>query len=139
MGGRGPGGPRRPPAPDVSVNVGVSFGGMLGTSGNTSEIGIVVDTGGKVCVYQQRCDVNGLGAFLGAGAVIGAQKGLVSTDSTVNGGMCVMGGKGIAGDAQVLTDAGGNVSGAKGIPGTGFGYGAGGGSMVCRTEMLSCN
>ena len=111
---------------------------MSGTSGVANESGVAVDIAGrKICGYIQECTVTGAGLCFGGGISVGGQQGGLESGTAEQGGVTIMGGRGIASELQYTIDKDGNIGGTKGL--IGVGAGAGGGLISCRTGYRCWN
>ena len=122
-----------PPGSLTITSGGFGTGGPLGAG---SDSGFAVDTQGHVCLVADVCTYLGENTPSGGGLGVGAQvsNGLLCTGTTTSTGSYYYGGTGIFGEGQGTVSGDGSISAGRGV--IGGGYGAGGGSITCQTQMI---
>jgi RHS repeat-associated protein len=137
--GQGMGSRASPSGPAVTGTIGLAVTLFAGPYGGFGEWGVARDYKNTMCFYYQECKAEGgaAGLCVQGGVNFGIQRGALQPGSTQQAGFFAAGGRGLGADVQVMADAGGNLSLAKGAPPPlSLGLGFAGGFIECTTKYV---
>lgn len=122
------------PELNFSIGAGGQYGAGLALGADS---GMLIDTGGNVCLYSLICQSAGLQAQYSLTFPVSAGTGRVCSGESLCIGVQKGGGVGILGEGQIMSCGGSDISIGRAIPGIGKGVGYGG--LACKMTTICFN